>query len=405
MTEPSLSTPAPMIRRGTPDYRRVSLALFLAGFSTFSLIYCVQPLLPEFTRTFAINPAVSSLALSLTTGALALAIFAAGALSQLAPRRELMFTSMAMAAALNLLAAFAPYWPVLLGARLVEGLVLGGVPAVAMAYLAEEIDPRDLGGAMGLYVAGTALGGMAGRVAMGLMTEVASWRAAMAMLGGIDLVAAIGFVFALPTSRHFIRHSRFDAAHHIALWKGHLADHAMQRVFAIGFIVVGVFVALFNYAGFRLSQAPYNLNATTISLIFLTYLSGIIVSPLAGRLTDRFGRRLPLAGWLLTVGVGIALTLSASLVVIVVGILLVTVGFFGTHSAASGCVGRLAHAGKGHATSLYLLFYYMGSSLIGTLGGWFWLHLGWPGVMGMTLPMVLVGLVLALGVPERAAHD
>lgn len=116
-----LPAPRPAgIMRGTSDYTKASLALFLAGFSTFSLLYCVQPLLPAFAAHFGIDAATSALSLSVTTGALALAIFAAGAFSQLASRRRLMFGSMAVAAVMNLAAAVAPGWSTLLTARLLE---------------------------------------------------------------------------------------------------------------------------------------------------------------------------------------------------------------------------------------------------------------------------------------------
>ena len=146
------------VATGTAEFRRMRLALFLGGFSTFSLLYCVQPLLPEFVATFHVSPAESALALSLSTGMLAVAIMAAATFSQALGRRGLMFASMGLAALLNLAAALAPSWPLLLLARALEGLVLGGVPAVAMAYVGEEMEPRDLGSAMGLYVAGTAFG-------------------------------------------------------------------------------------------------------------------------------------------------------------------------------------------------------------------------------------------------------
>lgn len=400
-TFPDLPLPEGMAR-GAPAYARASLALFLAGFSTFSLLYCVQPLLPEFSRSFHIGPAESSLALSLTTGALALAIFAMGALSQALPRRPLMFASMACAALFNLLAGIAPWWPAMLGFRLLEGLALGGVPAVAMAYLAEEIHHRDLGRAMGLYVAGTAFGGMAGRVGMGVLTDLTSWRGAMIAISIADLAAAAGFALLLPASRRFIPHERFQLRGHPAIWLGHLRNPAMLRLFGVGFVLTSVFVTIFNYAGFRLSAAPYNLGQTAISMIFLTYISGMFTSSAAGQLADRIGRRLPAAAALALMGLGVAATMASALWVVILGILLVTIGFFAAHAIASGWVGRLAGPAKGHAASLYLLFYYLGSSVTGSVGGWFWQHLGWNGVAGLSGALALAGVALTLGI---RTHD
>ncbi|GGE13810.1 MFS transporter [Aureimonas endophytica] len=395
--------PPVWIERGSRDYGRVGLALFLAGFSTFSLLYCVQPLLPEFARSFAIGPAESALALSLTTGFLAFAIFLAGALSQTVPRRGLMFASMAAAAILNFVAALAPNWHAFLAARALEGLVLGGVPAVAMAYLAEEIDPRHLGRSMGLYVAGTAFGAMMGRVGMGVLTEIASWQTAMALLGLVDLAAAVGFALLLPASRNFVARRGLDARHHAATWGTLLRHRPLLRLYGVGFVLTSVFVTLFNYASFRLSEPPYGLGQTAISLIFLVYGFGMFASSLAGGLADRFGRRPALAAGLALMAAGILLTLLAPLPLIAAGIVLVTIGFFTAHSVASGWVGRLAGASKSHAASLYLLFYYVGSSVTGSVGGWFWEHGGWPAVVGLTGALALAGLALALGIADRRA--
>ncbi|MET3712281.1 YNFM family putative membrane transporter [Sphingomonas trueperi] len=389
------------LEHGSSSYRKASIALFLAGFATFSLLYCVQPLLPEFARDYHVAPGVSALALSLTTGALAVAIFISGAVSQMLPRRGLMFASMALAALCNLGAALAPSWPLLLLARLLEGAVLGGVPAVAMAYLAEEVHSRDLGRAMGLYVAGTAFGGMAGRVGMGLLVEWGSWRLAMAFLGALGLAAAIGFAALLPASQRFAVQRGLAVRDHARTWGGHLRHHDLWRLFAIGFVLTSVFVTLFNYAGFRLSAAPFGLGQTAISLIFLSYVFGIVVAPWAGHLSDRWGRRGPLAASLLIMAAGAVMTLPSALLVIALGILLVTVGFFAAHAVASGWVGELAGPAKGHASSLYLLFYYVGSSVTGSAGGWFWQHGGWGGVVALTGGMALAGTALALTVKER----
>ncbi|WP_449180186.1 MFS transporter [Trinickia sp. YCB016] len=375
---------------GSPAYRRISIALFLAGFATFSLLYCVQPLLPEFANEFHIGAAQSSLALSMSTGFLAFSILCAGALSERLGRRGLIFASMTLAAVCNLWAAVEPSWHGILVARALEGFALGGVPAVAMAYLAEEINPRGLGLSMGLYVGGTAFGGMIGRVGMSYLSDHFSWRHAMSTIGVIDIVAAIAFVLLLPASRNFVARRDLSPAQHLALWRKHLTASTLPFVFAIGCLAMGVFVTVYNYAGFRLMAPPFDLSATQTGLIFCAYLFGIVASSVAGALADRCGRGPIMISGIVLAVLGIALTMMHTLVPIVLGIVLLTIGFFVAHSVASGWVGQLADGAKGHATSLYLLAYYLGSSVLGSWGGWFWQNGAWPSVAGFAFALLAV---------------
>ncbi|MGE8473462.1 MAG: MFS transporter [Paraburkholderia hospita] len=400
----SNTTGASGVRPGSADFRRISIALFLAGFSTFSLLYCVQPLLPVFASEFHIGAAQSSLALSLSTGFLAFSILCAGVLSERFGRRGLIFASMTLAALFNVCAALEADWHSILVARALEGLALGGVPAVAMAYLAEEIDPRGLGLSMGLYVGGTAFGGMIGRVGMSYMSDHLSWRTAMLTIGIVDVLAAIAFVLLLPGSRNFVKRADLTAVHHIALWRKHLTAATLPAVFATGCLVMGVFVTVYNYAGFRLMAPPFDLSATQTGLIFCSYLFGIVAASGAGALADRCGRGPVLTAGVMVAALGLALTLMHALVPVVLGIIVLTIGFFITHSVASGWVGQLADGAKGHATSLYLLAYYLGSSVLGSWGGWFWQNGAWPSVAGFGFAMLAVCGTLTLYVTRVNAR-
>lgn len=392
----TLSEPAPFIRHRTPAYRAACVAFFLAGFASFALIYCVQPLLPALAAEFGLPPAEASLALSLTTLCLAVSIFVLGAVSQGIGRKNVMLVSMGLAAACNLGVALTPDWHALLALRALEGLVLGGVPAIAMTYLAEEMDRASLGKAMGVYIAGTAFGAMMGRVGIGVLTEVLAWRGAVEVLAVLCFASALGFAALLPPSRHFQRQRGLGPRAHAALWAAHLRDAEMRKIYAIGFCLISVFVAMFNYATFRLVAPPYELGQTEVSLIFLAFILGIFSSQVAGALSDRMGRRrLILVAFGLLIA-GACLTLSSSLVVIAVGIGLVSTGFFVGHSVASASVGALARTARGHASSLYLLFYYIGASLMGWIGGWFWQRGGWPWVVGLTVAISVAGALLAV---------
>lgn len=387
---------------GSGPFYKAALALFCAGFATFSLLYCVQPLLPLLSAQFGVSPAVSSLSLSFTTACLAISILLVGLCADRFQRKPLMTISLLAAALAGLAASASPSWHALLLLRALEGIALGGVPAVAMAYLAEEVHPEGLGLAMGLYISGTALGGMSGRAITGAVADLLGWRAAMAVIALLGLLALALFFYWLPPSSRFQPKRRSGAAAATAGRSvGMLRQPRLLGLFALAFLLMGSFVTVYNYIGYRLLGAPFNLSQTVVGSIFVVYLVGIAGSTLFGRLADRHGRVKMLTWATALMSVGLLLTLPQALWVIVVGITLFTFGFFAAHAVASGSVGRFAKTGKARAASIYLLAYYLGSSLLGSFGGTFWSRAGWSGVVGFAA----VAEAIALGVCVALARS
>ena len=392
------------IAAGTPAYRRLTLAMLFAGFSTFSLLYSVQPLLPSFATQFGLSAEAASLAVSLATGPLAIGILFAGLVSDQLGRRPLMIAAMFAAGALTLATALVPGWSGLLVLRFLTGLALAGVPAVAMAYVAEEVDAASVGGAMGLYIAGSAIGGMGGRLVASLVADFGGWRFAIAAVGVAGLAMAEAFRRLAPPSRNFTPSGGRPAAL-VRDARALFADRAMPLLYLEAFLLMGVFVTVYNYAGFRLMGPPYGLSQSAVGAVFLLYVLGSISSAKFGTLAGRLGRRTIFWVPVVVLIAGVALTAMQPLALVIAGIAVVTIGFFGAHSIASAWVGRRAQSvagggARGQAAAFYLFFYYMGSSVLGSAGGFAWTHAGWPGVTGFCL--VIGGVALAIGVMLRA---
>jgi YNFM family putative membrane transporter len=162
-------------------------------------------------------------------------------------------------------------------------------------------------------------------------------------------------------------------------------------------------VACYNYPTFRLEGSPLHLSTTVTSLLFLAYLAGTVSSPLAGRLTSRFGRRrLALSG----IGVsfvGLALMLPDQIVCIAGGLLVFTAGSFATHSVASSRVSSRSHGRRGQAAAMYQLCYYLGSSAFGALIGLAYQYAGWPATTAAIGLLFALGAVTVAGMPRGDA--
>ncbi|MCF1488405.1 MFS transporter [Pseudomonas sp. AA27] len=393
------------IEKGSPAFMKTVLALFSGGFATFALLYCVQPMMPLLSQEFSINAAQSSLVLSVSTAMLAFGLLVTGPISDRIGRKPVMVFALLCAALSTLASAVMPSWELVLATRALVGLSLSGLAAVAMTYLSEEIHPQHIGLAMGLYIGGNAIGGMSGRLITGVLIDFVSWHTAMLSIGGLALVAALVFWKVLPESRNF-RPQALNPRNLLDGFVMHFRDAGLPWLFLEAFLLMGAFVTLFNYIGYRLLAGPYHMNQALVGLLSVVYLSGIYSSAQVGALADKLGRRKVFWASIVVMAGGLLMTLANPLAMIIVGMLVFTFGFFGAHSVASSWIGRRALKAKGQASSLYLFCYYAGSSVAGTAGGVFWHQWGWNGIglfIGSLLAVALLVAVHLSKLPPKTA--
>ncbi|MEU5478770.1 MFS transporter [Streptomyces mirabilis] len=380
---------------GGPGYRRMSFALFLAGVATFALLYSTQALLPLVSTDFGVSASEASWTVSAATGALALFVLPMSALSERFGRRTLMTASLAVAVTVGLLVPFAPSIGALVALRAVQGAALAGLPASATAYLAEEVRPKALITAIGLFVAGNSVGGMSGRVITGWVAQEWGWRVAVAAIGIIAVACAVAFRMLLPAPKHFTPGSLRPRVLARTV-RDHLANPLLRRLYAIGALFMMVFGGVYTVIGYRLTEAPFSLPQGIIGSIFLVYLVGTVSASTAGRLVARLGRRgsLYLAGG--TTTAGLLLSLVDSLPLVLLGLVLITAGFFAGHAVASSSVSHTAKQGRAQASALYQSAYYIGSSAGSTLGAVAFHAGGWAGTVALGLFAVLGVVTITL---------
>ena len=377
----------------TAGFRRLITGLFFAGVATFAQLYSPQGLLPLIATDLQVTADQAALLISASTIGLAAAVIPWSFVGDRLGRKPAMTISIIAASLFGLGATLAPTFGFILGFRILEGVALGGVPALAMAYLNEEVHPASAGQSAGTFIAGTVLGGLLGRIVAAPIGEWYHWRFGMGAVLGVAIASAVCFLFLTPTAKKFDP-TTTSIRQAITAITTNLRSPVLVVMYLQGMLLMGGFVAVYNFLGFYLVDDPFNLPVSVVSLVFLAYLTGTVSSPWAGRMAARYRPSRVLMALSATMIVAMLLTLVPNIWVLLIGVLVFTGAFFGAHSVASGWAGAAAEGGRAQSTSLYNLCYYAGSSIFGWLGGIFLRHFGWSGTVLMTVGLTTVALAV-----------
>jgi YNFM family putative membrane transporter len=390
------------------DTRRVKIAVAAAGISSFALLYAPQPVLPQLAAQYHLDPGTASLAVSVATGALAIAVLPIAALSEIVGRRPVILTSVIASAVLGLLLPLAPSYGVLLVLRALQGVAIAGFPGVAAAYLVEQLGKTGVAAAVGAMIAGNSVGGMLGRLSAGFSAQALGYHGALTVVAGVGALFTVLTVLALPPSARVARDRKpaiREQLRDVVVGVGAaLGKPVLLAQYAVALLAMGSFVAMYNAAGFRLTGSPLNLSPAIASLVFLAYAMGSASSATVGRLVGRFGRLRSAVGALLVTALGILLTLPDSLVLVVLGFVVLTGGFFAAHAVANSWAAAEAPEGaRGQASGTYTLTYYLGSSVGGTVGSVVYAHAGWGPLVAATVCWLLIAVVVVTLTARRVA--
>ena len=177
----------------------------------------------------------------------------ASILSERFGRGRLLIVSAVGATLLGLVVPLAPNAALLITLRGLQGAVIAGAPATAMAWLSEELSAPDLARAMGLYISGTSIGGLTGRLVPTGIVEFSSWRWALFGSACVSLFFALVCILLLPAQRNFTPKAlRFG--NELRAIVGHLRNRKLVELYLVAFLAMGTFVSMYNFLGFRLIQ-------------------------------------------------------------------------------------------------------------------------------------------------------
>lgn len=405
-------------------FHRIVFALFAAGFATFAQLYSVQSVLPEISADFGVDPSQAALTISMATTGIAIGVLPWAFAADRWGRVRVMKVSAVSAAVIGLVTPFLHSLPLILGSRLIEGLALAAIPAIAVTYIADELPARRVTAAAGAFVSGNSIGGLLGRLIAGLVSEHFGWQLGLMTVAVLCVVACSIFVIAVPAPHGYLpsrlrtedvtaaaaaqtRQERTVASvvPSLSAWQRFtmaLTTPALWGTYAQPFLLMGSFLSLFSLLGYHLQAAPYGLSTAVTSMVFTVYLVGTFTARWSGSVAGRFGhRRLLYTGIGMMIG-GAALTLTAPLAVIVLGVALFTAGYFVTSPVTSAMTSLIAGPCRSQATAIYQLVFYVGNSVFGWMLGRVFEEFDWVGVaLGIITMCLVAALIAATLLPKR----
>ena len=388
----SKAADAPVKSLAQPE-RTAILGCMLAGMCTFLNVYDTQPLLPYLQRLYNTSAIAVSLTVSSTILAVAVAAPFVGLLAESVGRKKVIVPSLFALTVPTLLAATSQSLRQLIFWRFMQGIFVPGVIVVIIAYIGEEFAGRNVGKVMSSYISGTVLGGFLGRYVSGLIAHHHDWRGAFVAIGIINLAGAFSVRALLPKATHFVRAP--NIRHSLLETLRHLRNPRMLAVFGVGFSVLFALVGAFTYVNFYLARAPFRLNSEQLGAIFFVYILGFFVTPLSGRVLDRYGARATAVLACCSCALGLALTMVLKLPVVITGLALFSTGVFIFQALATVQTGVVAGRSRSSAAGLYVTFYYIGGTLGATVTGWMWAADGWRASVLLLMGVCVLALVLA----------
>ncbi len=394
-TAPTQHAPPPIPRLSTGR----TVLIGVIGFLTLVDLFATQAILPSLAAEYGVQPSQIGVAANATTFGMALAGLLVGAFSANVERKRAITLSLLLLSAPTALLAFAPNLPLFALLRVTQGLFMAAAFTLTLTHLAERCEHRTAT-ALAAYVTGVVASNLVGRLTAAYVAGLVGASSSFLFFAALNIAGALLAFVALSRN---VREPMMGDGRFWWVWARHLADPALRRSFAIGFLILFGFIGIFTYVGFVLMRPPHGLSMGALGLVFLVFAPSMLTTPTAGRVTDRFGPEVTVPASLAIALLGLVLLLVPSLFAILAGMALVGIGTFFAQAVATGHVGSIANDDKAAASGLYLSSYYCGGLFGAAVIGQLFDRLGWfAAVAGVFAALGLAGL---LGLRLRARKE
>jgi predicted MFS family arabinose efflux permease len=375
--------------------RRLVLLLAVTAGVAVASNYYAQPLLATIAHHLNVSRRAASLLVTASQIGYALGLAAIVPLGDLLERRRLITRLLGVSAIGLVAAALSPTLAVLVIASLIVG-VTSVVAQIAVSFSASLAAEHERGLVVGTVMSGLLIGMLLARTFAGFVADFLGWRAIYVLAAFLVSGLVCVLRYELPES------CEKDVSSYPQLmktvWRLMREERVLQYRSIYGACVFAAFSAFWTTAAFLLSGHPYQYSAKIIGLFGLVAISGVIASPVAGRLADHGWAPFQTAAFLLCALVSwLPIALGAHhLAWFVFGIILMDFGVHGTQITNQSEIYRLIPGARSRLTTAYMTTYFIGGAVGSQTGAMMYERFGWNGVCWTGAGFVAVALISML---------
>ncbi len=336
-----------------------------------SVMYATQPLQPLLAKEFEISVVKASQFTAIIMLFLAISPIVYGYILEKVCAKKMLIYSSSILLITNIFLGLSTSYETFLFFRFCEALVVPAILTALMSILA-NIDKENIKYNMAIYVAATVLGGMIGRIFSGAIATTFSYEYVFYSLS-----------LAIFISLFFVKKLKYEGDATLSKPKlsdisNILKDKRFVLVYLLMFCVFFVFAGILNVLPFRVKDISSSINEFEISLLYLGYGMGILVSLLSKKIVKFFKTELNT----ILVGLGIFtiinfFLISQSVLFLFIMLFIFCIGMFTVHTMSTGLANSMKSEQKSLTSGMYLTFYYFGGAMGSFLPSIIYQHFGW----------------------------
>lgn len=341
-------------------------------------IYYIQPLLNSVANYYGITQSLAGLLATLTQAGYAIGLFLILPLADLMERKKLILT-MNVLSVLSLLVMYISYNFIITAIACLAVGITSVIPQLLLPLCAKLSDKAERGKNIGHIMSGLLMGVLLSRVISGAVGQHWNWKAMYLVAVFFMIILLIVLKFTLPVCEA----SKNNKMSYISSLKSMFAlpkKFPVIREAAInGAMILAAFSALWTTLTFQLQSSAFNFSTNIVGMFGLLGVSGALLAPLAGKLSDKKGAKF-------TVGINIGIIFISYVCFIIfgfkvwgliLGVILLDMGVNSCNVANQTRIQSLSEDERNRITSVYMVTMFLGGAVGSYLGALMYNHYGW----------------------------